>query len=90
MENLAGIYINEKEYVTAIDLLLKASFENPDDARIKYITAAGYYRLKDKINGREFLRKALSMDPKMLETFYSFYPEGRTDKGIQKIINSGS
>jgi tetratricopeptide (TPR) repeat protein len=86
-ENLAGILLRENLYNSATDVLLRASLENPGNAKFIYYTAACYYLLKDTKKGYEFFLIALKMDKSMLETFYLYYPEGRSDKRIQRIVN---
>lgn len=74
-------------YKKAIDILIAAEKQIPDNATIKYRLAALNLINKDKKNALEYLRIALGIDYLRYDELFDYYPQAKSDIKVNKLIS---
>ena len=75
LNNAGNIHYLKKDYDTAIKYYKEASLSEPDDAGTYVNLARAYLKKESKKEAAEAFEKALSIDPKVKETYGGIYVE---------------
>jgi tetratricopeptide (TPR) repeat protein len=83
---LTGLLMKEGTFDLAINFLREAYVHHPEAAKIKIKMAVCHVKLGENALAVKFLEEGLEIDSSLVSDFAFFYPEGSSDRNIERVI----